>query len=609
MNFRPSRLRAFSCALLTFAFAYSLRAQDDDSLQGRVLDRGLTDTRVEPIAVLNSSADDATPVVSKDEGTIYFTSYRIKDKPSIFKATRKSLSEWNEPEVFIELPGKEGIGSLSIANDGEHAVLAACNRSDAPLKSCDIYEAEIRSGKLENIRSMGKTINSEWWEGQPSISDDGQLLFFVSDRKKGAGGLDIYMSSKSVTGEWSAPVLLSFCTGGNEASPLIAADNQTLYFAADDLPGGQGGYDIYVTYRTGDNTWSTPKGLGPSVNSRSDELFFSIPPAEDAIYLSSDRPGGMGGFDLYRISANPVQPKPKTIAFRGRVLDASTGQPVRTSPDITLSVTTTGERLTNTASGTNYAAMAPLGKVVKVNAGADGYVNGSIEAQVPSRYSDEGFSEDIKLTPAKAKIVGHVTNVFTLKPLSAPVVLEELSDANQVINTWRVQTDARTGAAFSFDALPWHTYRIGSTLPDYEPHSSMAPIPLRREALITVEKEIRLQPSAIDAVMIFFDYDKSDVKPEQVAKLDRFIQQVKENPYVRIEVLGHTDERGTEKYNEKLSERRALAVEDYLLTKGVSRDQLAIVKGFGKTAPLVFGSTEEAYAKNRRAEVRIVGKQ
>jgi outer membrane protein OmpA-like peptidoglycan-associated protein len=253
--------------------------------------------------------------------------------------------------------------------------------------------------------------------------------------------------------------------------------------------------------------------------------------------------------------------------------------------------------------------MAPLGKVIRIAAGADGYVNGSIDVQVPSRATEEGFSEDIKLTPAKVKIAGHVTNVFTQKPLSALVVLEELNDANSVVNTFRAETDAASGAPFSFDAHPFKQYRISCELKDYEPHSSMVAIPLRREALIMVEKEIRLQPSAIDAVMIFFDYDKSDLKEEQIAKAERFIKQVKENPHVRIEVLGHTDERGSEQYNEKLSERRALAVENYLLSKGVSRDQLAIVKGFGKTAPLVFGSNEEAYAKNRRAEVRIVGKQ
>jgi OmpA-OmpF porin, OOP family len=606
MNFRPC-LRALSVALLTLLFAPSSRAQDDDSSRGRVLERGLTDTRIESISVLNSSADDATPTVTKDEGTLYFTSYRIKDKATIFKATRKSLTEWNAPEVFLELPGKENISALSITNDGQHAVMQCCNRGDGLFKSCDIYEAEISGGQLQNIRSLGKTVNSEWWDAHPSISDDGQLLFFTSDRKKGAGGKDIYMSSKNSSGEWGPPILMSFCTSADEMSPMIASDNQTLYFAADGLTGGLGGFDIYVTYRTGDNTWSVPKNLGPSVNSKSDELFFSIPPAEDAIYLSSDRSGGAGGFDLYRISANPVQPKAKVIAFRGRVLDITTGQPVRTNPDVTL--TASGERLTNTATGTSYATMAPLGKTLRIGAGADGYVTGSIEVQVPSRATEEGFSEDIKLTPAKAKIVGHVTNVFTLAPLSATVVLEELNEANQVVNTWKAQTNASTGAAYSFDAQPWHKYQVKCELSDYEPHSSTVDIPLKREALITVEREIRLQPSAIDAVMIFFDYDKHDLKPEQIVKADRFIQQVKENPHVRIEVLGHTDDRGTEQYNDKLSERRASAVEDYLLSKGVPRDQLAIVKGFGKTAPLVFGTTEEARAKNRRAEVRIVGKQ
>lgn len=606
MNFRPC-LRAIALLLLTFVFASSSRAQDEDSSRGRVLDRGLTDTRIEAISVLNSAADEVSPTVSTDEGTIYFTSYRSDGKAALFKSTRKSITEWNEPTLFVELPGKENISALSITRDGKHAVMQCCNRRDAQFKSCDIYEATIEGGQLENIRSLGNGINSMWWDAQPSISDDGQLLFFVSDRKKGAGGLDIYMSSKTSSGEWGTPVLLSFCTSGNEISPMISSDNQTLYFAADDIDGGLGGYDIYVTYRTGDNTWSMPKNLGPSVNSKSNELSFSIPPSEDAIYLSSDRAGGKGEFDLYRISANPAQPKPKVIAFRGRVLDATTGQPVRSTPEVTLIAG--GDRLTNTGSGVDYATMAPLGKTLRIGAGADGYVNGSIEVQVPTRATDEGFSEDIKLTPAKAKITGHVTNVFTLKPLSAPVVLEEIGDGNQVINTWRVQTDAATGAAFSFDAQPWHSYRISSQLADYEPHSSAVEIPLQRQAMITVEREIRLQPSAIDAVMIFFDYDKSDLKPEQIAKVDRFIQQVKENPHVRIEVLGHTDDRGTEQYNDKLSERRATAVEDYVLSKGVPRDQLAIVKGFGKTAPLVFGTTEEARAKNRRAEVRIVGKQ
>jgi OOP family OmpA-OmpF porin len=109
--------------------------------------------------------------------------------------------------------------------------------------------------------------------------------------------------------------------------------------------------------------------------------------------------------------------------------------------------------------------------------------------------------------------------------------------------------------------------------------------------------------------MVNFDYAKFDLKEKEPPKMAHFIQQVKENPNVRIEVQGHTDEHGTDEYNQKLSEERANTVVDYLLAQGVARDQVAIVKGFGKSVPLVKGSTPEADAQNRRVEVRIMAKQ
>jgi outer membrane protein OmpA-like peptidoglycan-associated protein len=573
----------------------------------RAIDKGLADTHADNITNLNSPADEATPHVSPDEGTLYFSSFRT-GKDAIYKATRKSVTEWNNPELFLELPGKERISSLTLSKDGHSAILTASNRKDGIDQTSDIYECDILDGKIQNIRSLGPNVNSPWWDSQPCVSDDGQMLFFTSDRKKGAGGKDIYMCTKNAGGGWSTPTLLSFCTSGDELSPFIASDNQTLYFASDDIDGGFGGYDIYVTYRTGDNSWSAPKNLGAAVNSNANELFFSIPPVEDALYVASDRSGGLGNFDLYRISPNPVKPKPKAIAFRGQVLDAETGMPVRSEPTTNISVSG-GEGLANTGSTRQYMAMAPIGRLINVKAGADYYQNGSIEVQAPSAFSEEGFSEDIKLIPAKVKIVGHVTNVFTGKAVAANVFLEE-KDANGNVSKRNVEVDpSRGGSAFEFDAKPFATYTISTTVQDYEPYNSPVPIPPKREALITVEKEIRLQPSTIDAVMVFFDLDKSDLKADQQPKMARFIQQVKENPYVKLEALGHTDDQGTEEYNDRLSKSRAEAVVEYLLSQGVPKDQVAIVKGFGKSAPLVFGTSDEARAKNRRVEVRIVGKQ
>lgn len=597
----------FSLCTVFLVFCTVSPSFSQDEAGKRSLERGLTDTHANNLTILNSSAVDAAPFVSPDEGAIYFSSFR-SGKDAIYRATRKSVTEWNSPELFLELTGKERISGLTIAKDGKSGILTCSNRKDGIDRTSDIYECDIVNGKVENVRPLGPTVNSPWWDSQPCVSDDGQLLFFASDRKKGAGGFDIYLSTRNAGGGWGTPTLLSFCTSGDELSPFISSDNQTLYFASDDIDGGQGGYDIYMTYRTGDNTWSAPKNLGPAINSSADELFFTIPPVEDALYVASNRSGGQGDFDLYRIAPNPAKPKPKTIAFRGQVLDAETGMAVRSEPTTTLNVSG-AEVLSNTGSQRDYSTMAPIGKLIAVKSGADYYQNGVIEVQAPSAFSEEGFSENIKLTPSKVKIVGHVTNVFTGKAVAANVILEE-KDVNGNKSTRNVEVDpSRGGSAFEFDAKPFSTYTISTTVNDYEPYSSSVPIPPKREALITAEKEIRLQPSTIDAVMVFFDLDKSELKADQQPKMTRFIQQVKENPYVKLEALGHTDDQGTEEYNDVLSQRRATAVTEYLLSQGVPKDQVAIVKGFGKSAPLVFGTSDEARAKNRRVEVRIVGKQ
>jgi outer membrane protein OmpA-like peptidoglycan-associated protein len=600
MTTRRIRFISLTILLCCTFFGVSLHAQSDSSK--RIMARGYSDTHAENLKNLNSSSDDATPFVSADEGTLYYTSYRHDGKEAIYKVKRKSLTEWSDPELLIELPEKEKISDLSIAGDGKTCVFHCANREDGLFKTSDIYEGEIENGELKNIRNLGKEINSEWWDGQPSISRDGQLLFFSSDRKHGHGHADIYMCARTGSGSWGAPVNLNFNTSGNEVSPFIASDNQTLYFAADDLPGGMGGWDIYVTYRKGENEWTEPKNLGPAVNTKYNELFFSIPPTEDAVYFSSDRPGGEGNFDLYRIIPNKIPPKPKFIAFRGQALDAETGQALRSEPETRLEVSG-GESLNNTGSARAYGTMAPIGKMIRVSSGANGYVNGSVEIPAPTVFDSAGFSQDIKLTPAKVKIVGHVTNAFTNKPLAATVVLHEEGGGQT-----SAQTDDKT-AAFSFDAKVFSKYKITVDLKDYEPYESPVDIPLKREALITITKDILMTPAGIPPVMVNFDYSKSDLREDQTPKMTHFIEQVKQNPNVRLEISGHTDEHGTEEFNKILSTKRANTVVEYLLAHGVSKDQVAVVEGKGKSAPLVQENSEEARFKNRRVELHIMGKQ
>jgi outer membrane protein OmpA-like peptidoglycan-associated protein len=608
---RPFRLlSSLSCLIIVILLHSPNRCAAQTDGASTVLQAQTDEVRIENLKDLNSKGDEGTPFISPTDGSIYFSSNRA-GKFSIYVAKRQpasasqdKASHWADPALFAELPEKQNLSSLSVAGDGVTSVVGICNRPDGILGTCDLYQSEYSPTALGSFASLGHGVNTEWWDGQPCISQDGQLLFFASDRKGGRGGSDIYMSSRSAEGKWSDPIDLSFNTGGNEMSPFISKDNQTLYFAANHLPGGLGGYDIYVSRRIGQNEWTAPKNLGATVNSKSDEMFFYVPPNEDAVYFCSDRDGGTGWFDIYRLYVQPAPPKPKYATLTGRILDAETGQPIGTKAEVAINLARDNSELTNSGAENEYKTEVLAGSLIRVKVAADAYVSNTLEIQAPAEPGSS--TQDIKLTPAHARVSGHVTNVFSKNAVRATVVLVDSSDATAQLTT---ESDPRTGA-YSFNISALKRYHISAMAPDYEAYNSSVDAPRSRETtLIQIEKEIRMTPSTIDNVMIFFDFNKSDLKPEEQPKFARFIQQVKENPYVRIEVNGHTDDVGSTEYNEKLSERRAITVEDYLLSRGVPRDQLAVVKGFGKSAPLDPGTTDEARAKNRRVEVRIVGKQ
>ncbi len=602
---RPAFVAALLGGFLSISpFSGTAVAQTDTGAMNKVFRANADELKIEALKDINSSSDDACPQVMND-GSIYFSTNR-NGKFSIFRARRNSKDSWAPPEPIVDLGGKQNISAISIAGDGTTAVFGACNRPDAILESCDIYSCQLADGKLNNIVNLGRGVNSSEWEGQPCISQDGQLLIFASDRKGGKGGIDLYMTAKGSNGEWSEPQNLSFNTSSNESSPFLASDNQTLYFSSD-ASGGLGGNDIYMTKRLGPNEWTAPKNLGPSVNSKANEMFFSIPVNNDeGVYFSSDRAGGAGGADLYRVTYVPPAPKPKYITVTGRVLNSETGQPIDTKPEIDIRLAT-GEVLSNAASGAEYSVSVLIGSSLTVQVGADAYIGEKLEVHAPSSNEPPTYTQDVKLAPSHGRIDGHVTNVWSSKAVAAKITLEHMSgpDASKAQS---LTTDANSGA-YSFHVNPLNSYRIITSATDYVTDTAIAEVPASRDRLLKIDKEIRLQPTDIQTVILFFETAKWDLKSEESAKLEHFITQVKENPYVRIEVNGHTDDVGSAELNEKLSQKRASTVQEFLSKRGVKDDQLAVVKGFGMAQPIAEGTTDEARAKNRRVEVRIIGKK
>lgn len=259
-------------------------------------------------------------------------------------------------------------GSVALFREDRLIVFATEGRDDG-VGSTDLFIGTIENGRVGSIRPLGATINTKHWESQPAITQDENTLYFISDRPGGEGKEDIWMATKS--GEdpdgfplWSEPVNLgpAVNTKGRERSPTVTLDGQTIYFATDGLP-GFGGYDIYMTTRR-QGIWSEPANLGSIINSDEDDVFFFAPRNDHPFYFASSRTGGRGGLDIYsgtpnvfgvgliRLELSMTDGKGNPVAGVGLVMDMETGDTVA--------------RITTTAAREEYAVQLPANRDYRV---------------------------------------------------------------------------------------------------------------------------------------------------------------------------------------------------------------------------------------------------
>lgn len=319
--------------------------------------------------VVNSPYADYAPTVTADGRTLYFVSNRPGSKrlpdgnfSHDFWATKKEnpLDTIFSPPFNIDTTtelGDLGVntrfneGVATIAADGRTLFFTGCNRPDG-LGSCDIYVTEIEGDRWGRPRNLGPNVNSPYWDAQPSIAPDKSRLYFVSNRPgpHGAGNLDIWYSDFDFEkGEWKPAVnFREVNTPGREASPFIAADNQTFFFASDGHQPNFGGLDFYVT-RLVDGRWTKPQNLGRPINTSEDELFLTLPAAGNVLYFSSKRrdlPGYQGDYDLFMAFVPTFF---RAVNIVGRVIDECTGADIPAK--ITIRNPITGRVTTDTVSG------------------------------------------------------------------------------------------------------------------------------------------------------------------------------------------------------------------------------------------------------------------
>jgi len=288
---------------------------------------------------ISTNFDEYLPIISPD-GEISFFTRRKQIAPDEYSIVQRGvpyiekfcMSNFVNDSVFEEgepLPDpfnkSQNEGGATVTIDNKYLFYTICNFTAKGYYNCDIYIAENVNGKWGNIKNMGEAINTDTtWEAQPSISGDGNVLYFVSDRADGIGGYDIYYSNRLSDGTWSKAINIGkeINTVGNEKSPFIHPDSKTLYFASDGWE-TIGGYDIFFSRRDSAGRWSKPQNIGYPINSREDDISFFVSTNGKKAYFASNKLKGAGGWDVYYFDLYKEAQPDKILFIKGYVKDES----------------------------------------------------------------------------------------------------------------------------------------------------------------------------------------------------------------------------------------------------------------------------------------------
>jgi len=463
---------------------------------------------------VNSAFSEYFPALTIDGGHLIFTR-KVNGMNEDFFETYKKDSVWSMARALEgNINTNFNEGAQNISQDGQWLIFTGCNFPEG-YGGCDLYISYLTADGWSVPENMGNKINTDAWESSASLSPDKRDLYFASNRAGGYGGSDIYVSHRLPNGRWSEPENLgpTINTAGDEGSPFIHADNQTLYFTSKGWQ-GYGGDDLFLSRKEAKGKWGVPHNLGYPINTIENESSLVITADGSTAYYASDRSDSRGGLDLYTFELrNDVRPI-KTLWVKGKVFDKKTNNGLPSAVELTdLDTKEIISRVQTDETG-NYLITLPVGKDYAFNVNRKGYLFFSDNFPLSKKSPDSTYKIDIALQPLEA---------------NATIVLRN----------------------------------------------------------------------------IFFDVNKFDLKPESQVELDNVVKLMKDNPTLKIQINGHTDNVGKPADNLALSNNRAKSVVEYITLKGIDAKRLSY-QGFGATQPVADNNTEEGKAQNRRTELKVV---
>jgi outer membrane protein OmpA-like peptidoglycan-associated protein/tetratricopeptide (TPR) repeat protein len=328
-------------------------------------------------------------------------------------------------------------GAQNISQDGKWLIFTGCNFPEG-LGSCDLYISYLTKNGWSEPQNLGPNVNSEFWESSPSLSPDKRDLYFSSSVPGGFGGADIWVCHRNENGKWSEPYNLGpeINTAGDEGTPFIHADNQTLYFNSDGQPGYSEKPDIFVSHKLPDGKWSKAENLGYPINTIDDEGSLVVAADGKTAYYASDRSDTKGGLDIYSFELREDVRPLKTLWVKGKVYDKRTNQGLPSSVELTDMATRQLISKLQTDEDGNYLVTLPVGKDYAFNVNRKGYLFYSENYNIRSTAPDSTFEADIALQPIEANAHIILKNVFfdTKRTQLKPESIIELDNVVKLMN-------------------------------------------------------------------------------------------------------------------------------------------------------------------------------
>lgn len=462
---------------------------------------------------INTAAPEYFPYFSSKDSVLFFMRKLNIRREDFYTSTltTNSFTKAKLLEDSINFADKKG--SVSFLPDMQTLYFAA-DYPEQGYGRYDIYKSIKAGTHWTTPKNLGHNVNNDYWDSAPSISPDGNALYFSSNRPGGLGGIDLYVAFKNEKGGWEEAMNLGpqINTSGDEQTPFIHADNNSLYFSSTGWS-GYGGADFFIAHQKIDGNWTTPLNLGYPINTFDNEGSIAVASNGVDAYIASDRSDSRGGLDIYKVTLSKATRANKKFFLKGLIKDATTKK------TITAIV--------------NLVDPADQSSFTKIEVDSSGQF------------------------------------IFAL-PFLDSIGISITSSFHEVANT------TITSASFDKDNISTQEYYLSA---------------IKKQFTQTFKN-------------VLFATDAATLLPGSEKELNELVAYLIAQPTATILIEGHTDNTGDANKNKILSLSRAKSIAQFLMDHKIQSQRITNI-GYGDTKPIASNDTEQGRQQNRRTSFTI----